>query len=264
MHPFLTSVLHIDTETTDITSDAEIVEFAYATRHISGDVYVGSKLFKPTNPIPPSASAVNNITNAMVAEAAPFSESREYITAILNQPIKYFVAHNAKFDMGVINTNLDKFKFYSTCRLTEENTICTMRLAKHLLCGLNDPTIRYSQQFLRYYLSLDTPSHLIPHRASSDTHINAMLLETLVDMLIKTNQVSAAIDTGRQIRDLCWSPIPISIWPLKGKHFGHNMTDIPTDYFEWAARSLDRLNPSHPDFDSDLYYAVVGRIGNHE
>ncbi|MGW2964928.1 3'-5' exonuclease [Streptomyces sp. NPDC001220] len=71
----------LDTETTGIHAEARIVEIG--VQRESGDV-VMSTLVDPGEPIPPEATAVHGITNAMVSGVAPpFAEIADQLTAAL-------------------------------------------------------------------------------------------------------------------------------------------------------------------------------------
>lgn len=84
----------IDTETTGIRDDSEIVEIAILA--VDGSVLL-HELIKPLNPIDPHAIAVHGITDEMVQNCPTFSDLSNKIYSILKN--KTVVAHNVEFDI---------------------------------------------------------------------------------------------------------------------------------------------------------------------
>jgi DNA polymerase-3 subunit epsilon len=89
--------LFIDTETTGMRLDDQIVELAVVDHE--GRV-VFQSLVKPTMPIPPKATAVHGITDEMVADAPTFAEIHETVKALLQDRLVVF--YNAEYDMRIL------------------------------------------------------------------------------------------------------------------------------------------------------------------
>lgn len=83
----------LDTETTDLSSDAEIVQIAIID--LAGTVLLDS-LVRPTQPIPARATAIHGITDRAVAAAPTFAELAPRLRELLAG--KTVVAYNAGFD----------------------------------------------------------------------------------------------------------------------------------------------------------------------
>lgn len=86
----------LDTETTGLDGDAEIIQLAILAP--DGTALLDT-LIKPQSPIPPEATAVHGITDAMVADAPSFPVVYEQARAVLGG--MRIVAYNREFDMGM-------------------------------------------------------------------------------------------------------------------------------------------------------------------
>ncbi|EAA7390254.1 3'-5' exonuclease [Salmonella enterica subsp. enterica serovar Infantis] len=89
--------LFIDTETTGLGDDAEIVEICIIDSH--GFILLNT-LVKPTKPIPDEAIAIHGITNEMVAYAPAWTD----ICGAVEELIRRFgfVIYNADYDLRLI------------------------------------------------------------------------------------------------------------------------------------------------------------------
>lgn len=99
------SFIAFDLETTGLSAAKhEIIEIG-AIKYVNMEKAAEfSTLVKPRKPIPPAATAINNITNAMVADAPDLlSALTDFISFIGDDPL---VAHNADFDMGFLERAL--------------------------------------------------------------------------------------------------------------------------------------------------------------
>lgn len=94
--------VYLDTETTGLESTDEIVEIAIVNS--SGKVIFES-FVRPQKPIPASATAINNITNAMVEYSPSWAEIWPTIRNLLQgHPIGMY---NAEFDIRMIMQSLE-------------------------------------------------------------------------------------------------------------------------------------------------------------
>jgi len=89
--------LFLDTETTGLAMESEIVEFALID-------YEGTTLFnslvKPKRPIPADATIIHHITNEMVADSPSWPDIWPEIESLLRN--KYIGTYNADFDLRMI------------------------------------------------------------------------------------------------------------------------------------------------------------------
>ncbi len=87
----------LDTETTGIDGEAEAVQISVISHR--GEVLLNT-LIRPTKPIPAEATAINGITDAMVATAPTFPEIAAELYRVCHQ--KMVVAYNAAFDNRIL------------------------------------------------------------------------------------------------------------------------------------------------------------------
>lgn len=120
----ISSFIVIDVETTGLKAEKDdIIEISAIKFNEFKPEAVFSTLLKPRKPIPADATAVNNITNAMVANSPTFSQIKSSIEDFIGDlPI---VAHNAGFDIGFLHASgLDfssKVKFFDTLSLSRKH-----------------------------------------------------------------------------------------------------------------------------------------------
>ncbi len=88
----------LDTETTGLYSDAEIVQIAVIDK--TGAVLLDS-LIKPTQPIPAIATHIHGITDAMVENAPTFEELFNAILMAIGG--KRVAIYNASFDVTMLH-----------------------------------------------------------------------------------------------------------------------------------------------------------------
>lgn len=257
---FLESVTVVDTETTDFKPEelaTEIVEVA-AGKFLNGNWNFQSQLVRPVRDIPPQASAIHHISNKMVRGLPIFDEQVDVITELLHlQDTKFMVAHNAAFDLQILENayakafEFDKFKPFDE----KTNWVCTWRLAKQIL-----PFAREKGQsnlsYLRYRLDLDVPEDLPAHRAGADVYTCGRLLEKLIMVGIEDHKIKLDKDISEQVINLCWDSIKIDNWPF-GKHAGKKLEDIPTDYYMWAVDNMDIFKENNPNYNADLSDSVA-------
>lgn len=91
------NVVILDTETTGLDSDAEIVQVAVIDT--AGAVLLDT-LIRPTRPIPPDATGIHGITDAMVADAPTFAELAPLLYSLIAG--RRLVIYNASYDMRLL------------------------------------------------------------------------------------------------------------------------------------------------------------------
>ena len=255
---FLSQVTVVDTETTGTVFDeSEIVELA--TGRYNGKWNVLNVLIKPLHDIPPDASAINFISNKMVANQPIFDDLLEVFDEMMDlKHTHLMVAHNSDFDRQMLETSygrafaFDRFKPFDEQR----RWICTWRLAKAVL-GINYKLIKYGLSYLRYHLDLDVPDELVAHRADSDVITCGKLLEKLLELAVEKELLSLDKDIKEQVIALCWEPIKIESWYIGKKYNGVKLEDIPTNYYMWAIEHIDELNEKNARYNSDLATSVT-------
>lgn len=138
--------LILDTETTGLSPSADrIVELAMVDEN--GTV-VYQSLFNPGMPIPPRATEIHHITNAMVASAPRFVDEIPKIRRLIADHGNHLVAFNASFDLGFLKG-----------AVPEDATVeCAMAMASAAL------------RLTSGRISLEKASHYAGHEWTGDAH----------------------------------------------------------------------------------------------
>jgi DNA polymerase-3 subunit epsilon len=90
----------LDTETTGLRGDSEIVEISIIDH--AGEELYGS-LVRPTRPIPPDAMRIHGITNDMVRSAPTWMQVWPEVNAVLQD--KTVGIYNAEFDLKMMQAS---------------------------------------------------------------------------------------------------------------------------------------------------------------
>lgn len=251
---FKNSITVLDTETTNLLPEScEIVEVAGTTW--DGRWRTKSTLLGAQNGIPAEASAKNNISNRLIANLPTFKNDISNIKVILNWPSsKWYIAHNAEYDRTALKHAFSQATDIALCE-DQSRWICTWRLSKQILKHeFND--IQYGLNYLRYKLDLQIDDNIGVHRAAADTLVTATLLDKLIEIAIRNNQVNPAENIGIQLNKLCLDNILVKIWPFGKKHRGQLLEELDNDYFLWALKNLPQLDESNSLYDADLTESV--------
>lgn len=172
MHDFLYNTeddeyIAFDLETSGLSPDtAEIVEIG-AVRTRRGQILDSfSQLVKPSYPIPPEATAVNNITNEMVDNMPTIREVLpQFVAFVGNHPL---AAHNADFDIRFLSQ-----AFHDTAIAPPEiRYVDTLRMAHHAWFSMPN----YKLETLASELGIAVNQ---AHRALDDAEAVAHLVEAI-------------------------------------------------------------------------------------
>jgi DNA polymerase III subunit epsilon len=125
-------------------------------------------LVNPERPIPRYITQLTGISWAMVKDAPRFRDVSGRVRDLLGDHV--FVAHNAPFDWGFVNMEMDRAGHDP---LTNEQ-LCTVRLARRLLSHL--PRRSLDHVTAHYGISIDGR-----HRALGDALATAHVLHHLLD-----------------------------------------------------------------------------------
>lgn len=224
------NLLFLDTETTGL-KDPYLVQLAYI--HSRG--HKCSKLFKPLVPIEEGASKVTGIYDKDVAEYGPFDESSiDYRLLQKCLPDSIFIAHNARFDMNVLDRE----------GLTVVKYLCTMKVARVEMPI--EPNHKLESLFLSLGLSAPDGGEIKAHDAMGDIIMMRELLRYMtVEYLLKHPEASAE-DAIEYFVDISMNPL-LKTMPF-GKYKGWKMGQLPPDYIDWIKQK--------PDFDSDVLHTI--------
>jgi exodeoxyribonuclease X len=224
--------IYLDTETTGSGPEDRLCQIAYKTD--TGTTV--DELFKPSLPISVEAMSIHHITNEMVADKPPFKDSvaHKNLQALFASDDAVLVAHNAKFDVSMLNRE----------DLFPKKVICTYKLARYL--DKDGVIPKYNLQYLRYYLKLNIDA--TAHTAIGDV----LVLEGIFQRIYaKFKRQTIGDDPVAEMIKISGSPVLVPRMPF-GKHKGLKMAEVPKDYLQWL---------SSTDLDEDLAYTVEHYLG---
>ncbi len=233
-----------DTETTGNQEDDRIIQVGAMVVGAKGEVEVYDELCSSDVPIKVEAMEVHNITPDIIEGKAPFKSTKFWTDlATLNNESNYLIAHNIKFDLGM----LEKEGFTNHMKLID-----TLRCSKHLF-----PDSDYHRlQYFRYSLELykdeqaEASKHNITikaHDAIGDVLVMKLLLSKLV---AKVKVQYADVNPMVKLEELTRTPVMMKSFKF-GKYKGEQIEDIARSdagYIKWMIKSLD--------LDEDLKYTL--------
>lgn len=235
----------VDVETTGVDPSIDRITEIAIIRFSNGEIIEPFvTLVDPEILIPPTASAVNHITNKTVAGFPKIGDLIPIIRDYVGD--SQCVAHNAFFDRVFVNPLLGsegapqptyhEHKYEGRSPDRGREWMCTMRLAKHLF----PEAPGYSNEALRYWLGVE-PEYdgKDTHRAGYDIMVTLGIFIKLVSKARKTYQIN-------DIRDLMGlSRKEIFIDKLNwGAHKDKPLKDVPSDYIKWALSEKGQKNLS--------------------
>jgi len=240
-------ILFLDTETTS-KDNGRLVQLAVKKPGFWNEECMEFK-YKPAEPICFEAMAVHHITEEDVAGLKTFEESGErcHLQKELNSCI--LVAHNAKFDIGVLERE----------GLTVPNFIDTLKVARYLLPDMPN----HQLQYLRYALHLDVSKAATAHDAVGDVLALEALFHNLFWKTVDVMFDDATIDkvqgkTNDELQELVHEKMieiskkPSLVKVLRfGKYAGKDIVVVikeDRNYINWL---LGRV-----DLDEDLKYSI--------
>ncbi|MEI7810096.1 MAG: exonuclease domain-containing protein [bacterium] len=234
-------IIFFDTETTGVNSTDFLCQLAYK----SGDEIL-CELYKPEIKIPAEASSVHHITNKMVADKPSFKESPDYkkIKSLFESPDSVVVAHNAKFDLGIILKE----------NIEPKNVICTLRVARAL--DKENKIPQHKLQFLRYYLDIEIEA--TAHDALGDVLVLEKLFERLFNKIKEEHKFTDEEALNHMI-EISSRPSLMHSFSF-GKYNGKTVEDVAKmdpGYLRWF---LDTKEKEGGD-DEDWIYTLKHHLG---
>jgi len=242
------TLVFLDTETTGI-ENGRIIQLAYKkqnnvlggnddTKNRNSEKNIVVEYFKPPVPIEIEAMSVHHITEKHVAAKPAFAGSKAYdaLQKLLADPLTILVAHNAKFDIGILEREgiaIDHNRF-----------ICTMKVAQSMY-----DLPQYKMQYLRYLWGIED-DEATAHDAEGDVAI----LEKVFDYMLAdymaahaaeyvnapmNNSESSAIQAFVTISK---NPVLLRRAPF-GKYAGKTFEEIKaadSGYLQWMATLEDK------------------------
>lgn len=197
-----------DTETTGVKAERDrIIEIAAYDPERDRSF---EKLINPQCPIPPEASAVHHITDAMVADAPPFSEILPEFVDFCDGDVVLIAHNNDGFDIHFLRHEFKRCEK----ELPDWKFFDTLKWARRYRPDLP----RHSLQFLREIYGIEENN---AHRALEDVKVLYQIYCKMIDDL-----------TIDQAHGLLNKPRLIQHMPF-GKHQGTPIKKIPKSYAQW-------------------------------
>ena len=173
-------LIFLDLETTGTNNDDKVCSIATLSENtlLYSLVNEGKK-------IPPSASAVHNITNEMIKNSPSLKNSKPYKFLEQNKDA-ILVSHNFDFDIFMLSKS--GFEFNG-------DFIDTLRVTKHLIDDLESYSLNYLRYELKLYkneseiLKLYNQKEITPHNAKSDVIVLKLLYNYLLEISSYYNMI---------------------------------------------------------------------------
>jgi len=232
----MNQLLFLDVEATGVDKEDRICQVAYKY----GEEVV-DELFKPPVPIKLPAMAITHITEKMVADKQTF-EASMYRGGLqqLNKDGFILVAHNAKYDLGM----LEKEGVYF------DRHICTMKIARHLDEG--DKYENHQMQYLRYYYGIEIEA--TAHDALGDILVLEQVFNYLRDELKEVEGLLDDEETTKRMIEISSKPSLIRVIRF-GKYKDRKVADIAKNDPSYLAWLLNEKRKS-PEGEEDWIYTL--------
>lgn len=208
-----------DTETTGVKATDRVCELAWI--EVDSDlntVSSGYSLINPEMPIHYAASAVNGITDAMVADSPTLEQYMVASGFPLSGEDVVLVAHNCSFD----------HRFLKDFMHENAKTLCTLKAARVIYPDAEN----HKQATLAAMLGIQVAREKA-HSADGDLDVLAQLIKCLC------RDAECSLEELLHIQN-----IPKKVTKIQfGKHRGKNLSDLPNDYVSWLLNKCDNLDP---------------------
>ncbi|HEY1037552.1 MAG TPA: exonuclease domain-containing protein [Candidatus Paceibacterota bacterium] len=215
----MTNILFLDTETTGL-ENGRLIQLAYKKR---GDgIFV--EYYKPPVAIEFEAMGTHHITEKMVADKLPFAETETYKTLPELLQNSILVAHNARYDIGILETE----------GIKAGKWICTYKVAYRMYDYPN-----HKMQSLRYRWGIEIPD-AVAHDAAGDV----MVLEEVFEHMLKGYCAEHGVTEEKAIEEfikISAEPALLKTMPM-GKYRGMTFQEVvkkDRDYLLWMRDKME-------------------------
>lgn len=244
----LSSLMFFDTETTGIEG-ARLVQLT-CIPYTDGLTSINN-LYKPPIDIEIGAMAVHHITPDMVVDKQSFDNSSDKEWLIKHQHNFVWVAHNAPFDVKVMETE----------GINLSHVIDTYKVAAKVILQDDQQLESYSLQYLRYALELYKfeTGNFIAHDALGDVEVLKNLFIVILErMRTREDGVVRLMEDKDILKDM----LRISKEPRRidkmylGKYSGDTIEEVIQKDFGYAEWCMKDLKEDHPD----LVYNIESKM----
>ena len=232
-----------DTETTGNQEQDRIIQVGAMILH-GREIEVYDELCSTEQKISIEAMEVHNITPDIIADKPPYSQTKfAHRLDELNSDENYLIAHNIKFDLGMV----EKEGFVNKYQLVD-----TVRCARHLYPELSYHRLQYLRYALELYKNEEAEAQKIgitikAHEAIGDVLILKLLLSKLRQ---RCQEQYPDRDVMAVMVELTNKPVLIEIFRF-GKYKGQRIDEIANadmGYLKWMYKTLE--------LDEDMKYTL--------
>ena len=171
-----------DVETTGTSAGSDRLLEIGAVKLRGGEVVdTFQQLVNPQRSVPSRITQMTGITTAMVFEAPPVQDVLPGYLSFLDDGL--FVAHNLSFDEGFVNAALERTGHPEL----DNDTLCTLRLARRLLPGLKSKGL---SRLIQFY-GIDVNGR---HRGLGDAQATGIVLKRFLSQLDFEHDVQSVDD----------------------------------------------------------------------
>lgn len=232
-------LIALDVETTGLQESDVLCSVGLVSFGVDVEDKVLYTLVNEGKKIPPKASSIHHITNEMIKEERPFTQTKvhQFLQAH-NKEETILIGHNIGFDLGMLQGG--GFEFVG-------QSIDTLRCSRHLIKECES----YALQYLRYELQLYKQEPQVCERYGIDTKLfahhalgDAVLVQLLYEYLLELAPLQSLIELSTQ---------KVLLDKLEfGKYSGRYIEEICMNdraYLEWMIHTI-------VDLDEDLRYSI--------
>ncbi len=237
----------LDVETTGLDEHDEVIQLAYVVSR-DGKKIPMNKLYKPKVPITFKAMAVHGIKREDVATAPDLSMDDVLMRGLtkLNVPENIIVAHNASFDLGM----LERHGFENKMQVID-----TLRCARHLLEEAEGHALGVLFYQYNLYLEMESLANELRIDVGSISAHDAMY-DVLMLILLTRRLLTIAGGDPMKLVKLTQTPVMIKVFTF-GKYKGELVSKIAkedTSYLKWMIKGMEGL-------DEDMRFTINTHLG---
>ncbi len=240
-----------DTETTGGSAEDRIIQFGAMIFDHTGNMETFDEICHSDVEIKLEAMEVHNITPDMI-EGKPKAVETSFYKRIneLNSPENFLIAHNIKFDLGMIQ----KEGFENQLQIID-----TLRCAKHLFSELPYHRLQYLRYALKLYETEKQEAQKLnitikAHDAMGDVLVMKLFLSKLV---AKCREIYPDYNPMEKLVALTATPVLIKTFRF-GKYKGQEIAKVASEdagYLGWMRKNMQ-------DMDEDLKYTIDKYLGS--
>jgi len=213
----MTRIIIADSETTGLSKDDRVVEWAHVECALQGNRLVERSRFEslinPGIPIPEGATNVHGIKDGMVKDAPHLTDVLPKALNIGRGEYVEIYGHNfANYDMNYVDGLIPQ----------SAEVGCTLKAARTFIAAP-----KHSLDFLREHLKLKKTGQA--HSALADCLDTLQIINHMLE-----------IGTPWDVLQSCMLARPTTI--SFGKHRGKKLEDLPEDYVDWLLNKADNLS----------------------